>query len=331
VSAWIFHERSRASGENGSTDTASRDLKTSLGGGDPPLFPPQIVWEVKALACALPAETGRPLSRWSREELKREVLRQGIVAQISGTTIWRWLDADAIRPWSHRSWIFPRDPRFAEKAGPVLDLYHREWEGEPLGDDDFVISADEKTQLQLRERRHPSTPPAPNRPIRVEHEYRRHGTCAYQAALDVHHARLFGHVVGRSTANEFDRLIAEIMQQPPYATARRVFLIVDNGAIHRGRASIGRLEGQWKNLRVIHLPIHASWLNQIEIYFSIVQRKAWMPDDCSSIEAAEARIMGFQRHYQAVARPFEWKFTREDLTNLLSKLTTSIPTQRAAA
>lgn len=251
------------------------------------------------------------------------MLRQGIVAEISGSTIWRWLDADAIRPWSRRSWIFPRDPRFAERAGPVLDLYHRHWEGAPLGDHDFVISADEKTQLQLRERRHPSTPPGPHRPIRVEHEYRRHGTCAYQAAWDVHRAQLFGHVVPKSTSHAFDELVAHVMLQEPYVSAHRVFWIVDNGGIHRGRASIQRLEGRWLNLRLIHLPIHASWLNQIEIYFSILQRKAWIPDDCASLEAATQRILGFQEHYQANARPFEWKFTRADLVNLLARLDSS--------
>lgn len=248
------------------------------------------------------------------------MLRQGIVAQISGATIWRWLDADAIRPWSRRSWIFPRDPRFAEKAGPVLDLYHRHWEGHPLGEGDFVLSADEKTQLQIRERCHPSTPAGPGRPIRVEHEYRRHGTCAYQAAWDVHHARLFGHVVRRSTSESFDALVAHVMGEEPYASAERVFWIVDNGGIHRGRRSIRRLEGRWENLRLIHLPVHASWLNQIEIYFSVFQRKAWTPDDCASFEAAEARILGFQAHYQAHAHPFDWQFTRDDLAKLLARL-----------
>lgn len=280
------------------------------------------------MACALPAETGRPLSRWSREELKREVLRQGIVAQISGATIWRWLDADAIRPWSRRSWIFPRDPRFAEKAGPVLDLYHRQWEGRPLGAGDFVLSADEKTQLQLRERCHPSTPAGPRRPIRVEHEYRRHGTCAYQAVWDVHRARLFGHVVRRSTIETFDQLVAHVMGQEPYASADRVFWIVDNGGIHRGRTSIRRLEGRWNHLRLIHLPVHASWLNQIEIYFSILQRKAWTPDDCASFEAAGARLLGFQAHYQTHARPFDWRFTRDDLAKLLARLDATTTTGR---
>ena len=114
------------------------------------------------------------------------------MAQISGVTIWRWLSEDALRPWTRRSWIFPRDPHFAEKAGRVLDLYHRLWEGQPLGPQDYVLSADEKTQIQILHRCHPSTPPGPGRPLRVESEYQRLGTCAYVAAWDVHRAALFG-------------------------------------------------------------------------------------------------------------------------------------------
>lgn len=286
---------------------------------------------MKALACALPAESGRPLSRWSAQELRREVLRQGIVASISGSTIWRWLSEDAIRPWSRRSWVFPRDPRFAEKAAPVLDLYHRRWNGSPLRGEEFVLCADEKTQIQIRERRHPLTPPGPGRAMRVEHEYIRHGTCAYQAVWDVHQARLFGHVVPRSTIEAFDQLVGQVMSTEPYASAPRVFWIVDNAGIHRGRASIDRLEGHWENLKLIPLPVHASWLNQIEIYFSVLQRKVLTPDDFAAFEVAEARILGFQEHYQQIAQPFDWNFTREDLARLMARLDSGVGPMAVAA
>jgi DDE superfamily endonuclease len=260
-----------------------------------------------------------PLSRFSRAELRRHMLSLGVVAEISGTTIWRWLHEDALRPWTRRSWIFPRDPHFEEKAGPVIDLYHRRWKGRRLGPDDFVISADEKTQIQIRSRRHPVQPPAPGRSLRVESEYRRHGTCAYVAAWDVHRAALFGRVVDQISITAFDELVAEVMSQQPYRTARRVFWIVDNGTIHRGSRSVDRLQSRWSNLLLVHLPIHASWLNQIEIYFSILQRKALTPDDFASREAVSARILGFQQHYQEVARPFEWRFTRRDLAALMRR------------
>jgi hypothetical protein len=107
--------------------------------------------QVKAMACELPKASGQPISRYSGPDLVREVIRRGLVAKISGRTIWRWLDEDAIRPWQHRSWIFPRDPHFQTKAERILDLYQGLWEGEALGSDDYVISADEKDQ-------HPSPP-----------------------------------------------------------------------------------------------------------------------------------------------------------------------------
>jgi len=280
---------------------------------------------VKALACELPAKLGLPLSRFSRSELRRHVLAAGIVAAISGVTIWRWLNEDALRPWYRRSWIFPRDPEFATKAGRVLDLYHRHWNGRTLREDEFVISADEKTQIPIRTRCHPITPPAPGRPLRVEHEYRRHGVCVYIAAWDVHRARLFGEVLEKISIVAFDALVAHVMSQEPYRSARRVFWIVDGGTIHRGQRAVDRLQGQFNNLTLVHLPKHASWLNQIEIYFSILQRKALTPADFSSQNDVAARILGFQEHYQQIAQPFEWKFTRRDLDALVARWADSEP------
>ncbi len=206
-------------------------------------FPPATVVAVKALACELPAQLGLPLSRFSMAEIKREVLSRGLVASIGETTIWRWLSEDAIRPWHHRSWIFPRDPDFASKAGRVLDLYERTWQGEPLDADDYVICADEKTSIQARRRKHRTRAPGPARPMRVEHEYTRKGAWAYIAAWDVHRARIFGRCEAKATIGGFDRLVRRVMSQEPYRSAARVFWVVDNGTIHRGERSQQRLTG----------------------------------------------------------------------------------------
>jgi hypothetical protein len=286
---------------------------------------------VKAIACELPARLGLPLSRFSRAELRRHILATGIVAEISGVTIWRWLREDAIRPWSHRSWIFPRDPDFAGKAGPVLDLYHRRWNGKPLGSRDFVLSADEKTQIQLITPRDPIAPATPGHAMRVSSDYRRHGTCAYLAAWDVHRAKLFGRVVSQISIPAFDALVASVMARAPYRTAHRVFWVVDNGTIHRGSAAATRLQARWPNLLLVHLPVHASWLNQVEIYFSILQRKALTPADFATADVAAQRILGFQRHYQAVAHPFDWRFTRRDLARLLARCSSSTRLSKIAA
>jgi DDE superfamily endonuclease len=247
------------------------------------------------------------------------VIERG-VTDASASTIWRWLTEDAIRPWQVRSWIFRRDPDFLAKASRALDLYQRRFEGRRLRPDEHVISADEKSQLQALGRRHPSTPPGPNRPLRCEFEYRRGGTLAYLAAWDVHHAKLFGRVEEKTGIEPFGRLVSEVMTSEPYASAERVYWIVDNGSSHAGRASIERLEGKWKNLRLIHLPIHASWLNQIELYFSIVQRKALTPNDFGSLEELSERLLGFQARYAQIARPFEWTFTRADLERVIERV-----------
>jgi hypothetical protein len=297
----------------------------------PELFPPEVVVHVKALACELPATLGVPLSRLSTADIVREVQRHGIVATVSNKTVWRWLHEDAIRPWQHRTWIFPRDPDFAHKAGRILDLYARRWEGHPLTDEDFVLSADEKTSIQARLRTHRSTPPRAGQPMRVEHEYDRGGAWAYMAALDVHRAKLFGRCERTTGIAPFDRLVTQVMSQAPYREARRVFWIVDNGSSHRGAACVRRLQTAFPNLVPVHGPIHASWLNQIEIYFSIVQRKALTPNDFRSLADVEERLLGFQRYYENIAAPFEWRFTKDDLAALLRKLDSKASTLAAVA
>ena len=168
-----------------------------------------------------------------------------MVAEISGTTLWRWLNADALRPWQHRSWIFPRDPDFAAKAGRVLDLYERRWEGVPLRPTDFVISADEKTSVQARRRKQPTLPGASGRPMRVEHEYFREGAWTYLAAWDVHRAKLFGRCENKSGIAPTHRLMAEVMTQEPYQSAHRVFWIMDNCSAHRGQKAAQRIRSHW--------------------------------------------------------------------------------------
>jgi hypothetical protein len=279
------------------------------------------VAEVKAIACQLPSECGLPLSRFSSAEIAREAVARGILERVSGATVWRWLAEDAIRPWNYRSWIFPRDPDFRAKAARVLDLYAGRWQGKRLHPGEFVLCADEKPSIQARARLHPTGAPLPSGDGQlVEHEYERMGALCYLAAWDVRRAKLFDRCEPTGGIEPFDRLVAQVMSQPPYASARRVFWVVDNGSSHRGRRSIDRLEGRYRNLVLVHLPIHASWLNQIEIYFSIIQRKVLQPNDFTDLAAVEERLLAFARHYEQVAQPFEWKFTRHDLDRLLERL-----------
>ena len=287
--------------------------------------------QIKAIARELPATRGLPLSRLSCADIVREAQQCGIVARLSGTTVWRWLHEDAIRPWQHRTWIFPRDPQFALKAGRILDLYARHWEGKRLRADEFVLSTDEKTSVQARVRKHPTLPPRPGCVARVEHEYARAGAWAYLAALDVHRAKVFGRCEPTTGIDPFARLVAQVMHDPPYRDARRVFWIMDNGSSHRGQPCVRRLTQAYPNLIPVHGPIHASWLNQIEIYFSIVQRKVLTPNDFSCLAEVEDRLLRFQEYYESMAIPFDWRFTREDLARLIKKLAARPSPVRLAA
>ena len=156
--------------------------------------------------------------------------------------------------------------------------------------------------------------------MRIEHEYERGGALAYLAAWDVHRARLFGRCEPTTGIEPFGRLVAQVMTVEPYCSAERVFWVVDNGSSHRGQASVDRLQGEWANLRLVHLPVHASWLNQIEIYFSVVQRKVLAPNDFTDLAEVEARLLAFQRRYEQTAAPFDWRYTKADLNRLLRRL-----------
>ena len=232
----------------------------------------------------------------------------------------RWLAEDALKPWQYQSWIFITDPDFQAKAQRVLDLYQRVWDGKPLGPNDFVISADEKPSIQARCRCHPTLPPGKARMMRVNHDYHRRGALTYLAAYDVHRARIFGRCEDSTGIVPFTNLVQQVMTTEPYKSANRVFWIVDNGSSHRGQAAIDRLTKQFPNTVMVHTPVHASWLNQVEIYFSITQRKVLSPNNFEDLDAVVQRLADFEERYNQTAQPFEWKFTTNDLAEFLDRL-----------
>jgi transposase len=286
--------------------------------GRPSVLAPTTRALVVALACERPAERDVPLSRYSLSELTVEAANVlGTEAGPSRSSIWRWLMQDALRPWRHHCWIFPRDPHFLELAGPVLDLYACRWQGQPLWADEYVLSADEKTSIQARRRLQPTLPPGPYQAARVEHEYERQGAVQYLAAWDVHRAVVFGRCEPKTGKAAFGRLVDQVMDQEPYRSARRVFWIVDNGSSHRGERAAEELRVRHPRIVVVHTPVHASWLNQIEQYFSILQRKVLTPNDLTTLQRLEDRISAFGERYSALGKPFAWTFTRQELEQRL--------------
>lgn len=187
------------------------------------------------MACEVVAETKEPLSRQSLADLVRRA-RTTLGKEVSRSTVWRMLHEAAIKPWQFEHWIFPRDPRFAEKAGPILDLYAGTWEGKRLGPNDYVLCMDEKTSIQARQRCHEETPPKPkrspkpNRKRRIEPEYKRQGALQYLAAWDVHRGMVLGRCEAKTGIKPFGRLVDQVLEQEPYKTAERLFYVVlDSG------------------------------------------------------------------------------------------------------
>lgn len=298
----------------------SSPWRMARGAAARPIFPPRDRALVKALACERVAETGEPISRQSSDDLTSRT--QKVLAKpISRSTVWRILDEDAIKPWQYQYWIFPRDPQFAEKAGPILDLYAGHWEGKPLENTDCIVSADEKTSIQARIRIHASLGPGPGRPARIESEYDRGGALQYLAAWDVRRGYVTGRCEPTTGIEPFGRLVAQVLSQEPYRSAKRLFWIVDNGSSHRGEAARKRLAKVDPRIVLVHTPVHASWLNQVEIYFSIIQRKVLTPNDFPNLDAVRARLVLYEHLSNQRPKPFAWKFNRNQLAALLVRIT----------
>jgi hypothetical protein len=293
--------------------------KTKRDGGAKPGFSPLDHALVKAAACELVHETRLPLSRLSTTDITARAAA-ALGKPISPSTVWRILAADAIKPWQYRDWIVPRDPDFAAKAGRIVDLDAGSWHGAPLSANDHRISADAKTSIQARIRCHPSLPPAPGRAMRIEHADERGGAWQYLAAWDVRRGVVMGRCEPSTGIAPFGRLVAQVMEREPYCSAEHVFWIVDNGSSPRGQTAVHRLAKAYAHRMMVHTPVHASGLNQVEISCSIVQRKVLTPNDFANLEDVEPRRRLYEVLTNQQPRPFEWQFTRAKLVEFLKRL-----------
>ena len=275
---------------------------------------------VVALACQLPAITGVPLAHWTGPELAAELAARGLASPMSASSVLRILAEHPVKPWQYQSWIYPRDPDFEAKAKVIVDLYQGYYDGEPLGAGDRILSFDAKPQINARSRLHPTLPAAPGRPVRYEHEYKRKGSLALLAGLDVRTGQVFASTPLTTGIKPFMDLAGQVMARPEYKDAPRVFVIVDNGSDHRGQAAVTRLARAHPNAIMIHTPVHASWLNQIEIFFSVIQKKVVTPNDFGSLEQLSRTLLAFIDRYNQTARPFSWKFTASDLHDLMDRI-----------
>jgi hypothetical protein len=236
------------------------------------------------------------------------------------SSVLRILAEHPVKPWQYQSWISPRAPDFAPKATMILDLYQGFYLGKQLRPGDRILCVDAKPSIQARGRCCPTAPAARGTPVQVEHEYVRHGALALLAALDVHTGNVFATTPATTGIVPFMDLMGQVMSVPEYKDAARVFVIVDNGSDHRGQVAIDRLARAYPNAIMIHTPVHASWLNQAEIFFSITQKKVLTPSDFASLDELAGTLLMFVDRYNQTARPFNWKFTATDLARLLDRI-----------
>jgi DDE superfamily endonuclease len=317
-----------AAGENAGPRVAG-PWKTIRDAAASPSFPPLDRATIASIACDVVARTGNPLSRQSTTDLAQRA-QDELDKPIGRTTVWRILDEDAIKPWQYEHWIFPRAADFFTKAAVVLDLYEGYWQEERLDPFDRVLSSDEKTSIQARIRVHPTLEPGPKRRRRVEAEYARGGAWQYLAAWDVQEGLVMGRCEAKTGIEPFGRLVQQVMGRPEYRSAQRVFWVVDNGSSHRGIASVNRLSKAYANAILVQTPVHASWLNQVEVYFSLLQRKVLTPNDSTSLQELAWRIKLYEELTNQQPKPFDWRFTKYDLFALLQRVAKREAASRAS-
>jgi transposase len=265
-------------------------------------FPPEVALHLVKMACERPEDRGRSLSLWDCCEMARQLVKEGITPGISADTVRRILEHHHLKPWRHPLWLspeVPRDAAFAASVREICDLYTR-----PLRADEVVLCVDEKTSLQPRPRQSPTLAAQPRRPVRVEHEYGRCGALNLFAAFDTRSGKVYGRTAERKRQVEFIAFLEQLDREIP-ATIKTIHVILDNLRMHKGKQVQAWLA---KHPRFIfhHPPVHCSWMNQVEQWFSILQRKRLRIADFADKTQLAERLQVFIREWNEVAHPFNW-------------------------
>jgi transposase len=269
---------------------------------DGQFFPPAVALYVVKLACERPDVVGRSLSQWDSAELARQLVRDGVVEAISPQTVQRILAHHKLKPWRHHLWLSPKVPRdaaFAAQVQEIATLYTR-----PLGVWEMVLCVDEKTSLQPRTRKAPTLAAQPGHPVRVEHEYTRKGALNLFAGFDTRTGTVYATTAERKRQVEFIAFLEHVDQEmAPHITT--IHVVLDNVRMHKGKQVQAWLA---KHPRfVFHFPpVHCSWMNQVEQWFSILQRKRLRIADFADKKHLAQRLMAFVAEWNEHAHPFQW-------------------------
>jgi transposase len=291
-----------ANGPSGSAMTDWRAFTTSHDPAESRSFPPEVAIHLVKMACERPEEHDRSLSFWDCQELADQLVRDAVVSSISPETVRRILEDHHLKPWRYHLWLSPKVPRdgaFAAAVQEICDLYTR-----PLRADEMVLCVDEKTSLQPRPRKSPTLPARPKKPVRVEHEYGRAGALNLFAAFDTRTGKVYGQTAERKRQVEFIAFLEQLDREIPMAITT-VHLVLDNLVMHKGKKVKAWLA---KHPRFVfhHPPVHCSWMNQVEQWFSILQRKRLRIADFPNKAALAERLQAFITQWNQSAHPFNW-------------------------
>lgn len=277
------------------------------------------------LACELPDTVGRSLSLWTCTEVACTLVRDGIVDRISPQTVQRVLQASRLKPWRVHYWLSPKVPRneaFRELVLNLCDLYTRA----PVGEE-RIVSLDEMTSIQPRTRSAATKPARPGlKPCLLEHEYERKGAWTLFAAFDIQTGEVIGQLHRRKRQVETIALFEAIDKATPRAV-KTIHLICDNISIHKGKVARQWLE-RHPRFTMHHTPVHCSWMNQVEQWFSILRRKRLVAPNFADLNDLAVKIQQFVAEWNEVAHPFKW--TVASFSKILSKIENEMGQGKAA-
>jgi len=247
----------------------------------------------------------------------------GLVSSIAVSTICRWFAAEKLKPWRYHNWQHISAPEaFLERARPVLRLYERA--KALLQQGIWVVCVDEKTTIQARQLQQETQAAAPGYPMHVSHRYERQGALHLFAGLSVADGYKYGQTFMRKRFCDFqDFLLQTIIPEALQRGVHTLDLILDNGTTHAPKQLENWLQEQvransWPlTIEIFWLPVNASWLDQIEIWFSILQRKLLQPNDFDSLDQLAQSIMEFIKYQNLSPKPIRWTYTVEKLEKKL--------------
>lgn len=281
--------------------------------GRPPVFSPVVAMELVRLACEMPDKVGRSLCLWDCAELARELVRRGVVDTISPQTVQRILRSHKLKPWRHHPWLRPKAPRdqeFIQRTKDICDIYTR-----PLEPHEMVLSMDEKTSLQPRTRLAPTRPAKPGQPVFVEHEYERKGALNLFAAMDIRKGKVYGKTYKRKRQKEFIDFLG-YLDCSIDKTITIIHIVCDNLKVHSGK-EVQKWLLKYPRFQFHFTPVHCSWMNQIEQWFSILQRKRFKITNFKDLQELAQKIELFIEQWNSIAKPFRW--SKKSFKKILDK------------